>query len=231
MQDARLEALVPFLSEERLKKFDDVLSRRTRKLCLVLENVYQSRNASAVMRTCDGLGVQDVHLIEDINPWVYNRVVSKGTPSWLTIHRYQAAEQPISACIDRLKKLGFKIAVTSPHVDGFEPHELPTDHPVALVMGTEFKGVSDEMMEAADYCVHIPMLGFSESLNISVAAGVIMHRILENIREKPRSEWEIPEEEAHQLRINWALKSVRKSAKLLAHLGIHPETGEALENK
>jgi len=86
-------------------------------------------------------------------------------------------------------------------------------------------------MEAADYCVHIPMLGFSESLNISVAAGVIMHRILENIREKPRCEWEIPEEEAHQLRISWALKSVRKSAELLAHLGIHPETGEPLENK
>jgi len=231
MQDARLEALVPFLSEERLKKFDNVLSRRTRKLCLVLENVYQSRNASAVMRTCDGLGVQDVHLIEDVNPWVFNRIVSKGTPSWLTLHRYRSEKKPSEACIAQLKNLGYKIAVTSPHVNGFQPHLLPTSDPVALVMGTEFTGVSEEMMDAADYHVYTPMHGFAESLNISVAAGIIMHRILENIHQRPPIDWSITGEEADQLRVEWAMKSVRKSKALLKHLGIDPDTGKATQNK
>ena len=97
MQNPKLRALLPYISEERLTKFDDALQQRTRRLCMVLENVYQSRNASAVMRSCDGMGVQDVHLIEDINPWVYNRGVSKGTPSWLTLHRYTNSEDPTEA--------------------------------------------------------------------------------------------------------------------------------------
>ena len=77
MQNPRLEALLPYISAERLTKFDEALQQRTRRLCMVLENVYQSRNASAVMRSCDGMGIQDVHLIEDVNPWVFNRGVSK----------------------------------------------------------------------------------------------------------------------------------------------------------
>ena len=142
MQNPKLRALLPYISEERLTKFDDALQQRTRRLCMVLENVYQSRNASAVMRSCDGMGVQDVHLIEDINPWVYNRGVSKGTPSWLTLHRYTETEDPTEACIQALRSSGYKIAVTSPHVNGYEAHSLPIDQPVAVVMGTEFKGLS-----------------------------------------------------------------------------------------
>lgn len=220
MQNPKLRALLPYISEERLTKFDDALQQRTRRLCMVLENVYQSRNASAVMRSCDGMGVQDVHLIEDINPWVYNRGVSKGTPSWLTLHRCMDSEDPTAACIQALRSSGYKIAVTSPHVNGYEAHSLPIDQPVAVVMGTEFKGASERMLEAADYHVFIPMLGMAESLNISVAAGMIMHRIMENIRALPPETWQLNADEKEALLLDWALKSVKKSDAILKHLGL-----------
>lgn len=177
------------------------------------------------MRSCDGLGVQDVHLIENVNPWVFNRGVSKGTPTWLTLHRYRE-QSATRKCIENLRSNGYRLAVTSPHVDGYEAHNLPTDAPVALVMGTEFKGVSDEFLAAADYHVYIPMVGFAESLNISVAAGMIMGRILENIRKKPDPTWMLQASEMEALRTEWAMKSVRKADKLLKHLGINPETGD-----
>lgn len=220
MLNAKLQALLPFLSESRIEKFDAALNARTRRLCLVLENVYQSRNASAVMRSCDGMGVQDVHLIEDVNPWVFNRGVSKGTPSWLTLHRYTQSPDPTIACIQSLRQSGYKIAVTSPHVDGFQAKDLPIDCPLALVMGTEFEGVSERMLDAADYHVFIPMHGLAESLNISVAAGMIMHRIMENIRGLDKAEWQLSPEEQAELKLDWAMKSVKKADTLLKHLGL-----------
>lgn len=219
MVNAKLQALLPYLSESRVEKFDAALLARTRRLCLVLENVYQSRNASAVMRSCDGMGIQDVHLIEDINPWVFNRGVSKGTPSWLTLHRYGNAANPTEACIQNLRQSGYKIAVTSPHVDGMQAKDLPVSEPIALVMGTEFEGVSQRMLDAADYHVFIPMHGLAESLNISVAAGMIMHRVMENIRRLPDSSWQLSAEEQAELKLDWAMKSVKKADTLLKHLG------------
>ena len=220
MQNPKLQALLPYISQERLTKFDEALQQRTRRLCMVLENVYQSRNASAVMRSCDGMGVQDVHLIEDVNPWVFNRGVSKGTPSWLTLHRYSNIEDPATACVKALRKSGYKIAVTSPHVNGYEAHNLPVDQPLAVVMGTEFKGASECMLDAADYHVFIPMRGMAESLNISVAAGMIMHRIMENIRTLPPEAWQLTHHEREELLLDWALKSVKRSGAILKHLGL-----------
>ena len=226
--DPRYKALLPFLSEERSNRFEHVLKSRTRHVCLVLKNVYQSRNASAVMRTCDGVGIQDVHLIEDANPWVFNRQVSKGTPSWLTLHRYLQDPNPTASCIQQLRSSGYEIAVTSPHVNGKEVHELPIDRPIALVMGTEFEGVSDTFLEAADHHVYIPMAGFAESLNISVAAGIIMHDLSRRTHELPDSTWTLTEAEKAELRAHWAMKTVRKSEVILKQLKICPDTGNPL---
>ena len=228
MMDPRYKALLPFLSDERAARFDHVLESRTRRVCLVLENVYQSRNASAVMRTCDGVGIQDVHLIEDVNPWVFNRHVSKGTPSWLTLHRYHQSLNPTEACILQLRQSGYEIAVTSPHVTGKEAHELPIDKPIALVIGTEFEGVSDAFLAAANHHVFIPMTGFAESLNISVAAGIIMHDLARRTRTLPDESWMLGEEEKATLRAEWAMKTVRKSEVILKQLNICPNTGSAL---
>lgn len=228
MTDPRYKALLPFLSDERAARFHQVLESRTRHICLVLENVYQSRNASAVMRTCDGVGIQDVHLIEDINPWVFNRHVSKGTPSWLTLHRYQQHTNPTEACIRRLKQSGYEIAVTSPHVNGQEVHDLPIDKPIAVVMGTEFEGVSDAFLAAANHNLYIPMTGFAESLNISVAAGIIMHDLARRTRTLHPDHWSLVANEKAILQAEWAMKTIRKSEVILKQLNICPASGNAL---
>ncbi len=219
-EDPRYAALLPFLSEERIARFERVLDQRTRHLTVVLENVFQSRNASAVMRSCDGFGLQDVHLIEDVNPWVPNRGVSKGTNAWLTLHRYRSAADPTAACLDRLRRTGYQIAVTSPHVDGYDVTDLPIDRPVAVVMGTEWEGVSERMLEEADLHVAIPMHGFAESLNISVAAAVVIHELNRRLRELPRERWALSEDEKCELRAEWAMASVRNAHGILKRLGV-----------
>jgi tRNA (guanosine-2'-O-)-methyltransferase len=220
IEDPRYEALLPFLSEERIARFERVLDQRTRHLTVVMENVFQSRNASAVMRSCDGFGLQDVHLIEDINPWVPNRGVSKGTNAWLTLHRYRSAADPTTACLDRLRRTGYQIAVTSPHVDGYDVTDLPIDRPVAVVMGTEWEGVSERMLAEADLHVAIPMHGFAESLNISVAAAVVIHELNRRLRELPRERWALSEDEKRELRAQWAMASVRNAPGILKRLGV-----------
>ncbi len=220
IEDPRYEALLPFLSEERIARFERVLDQRTRHLTVVMENVFQSRNASAVMRSCDGFGLQDVHLIEDINPWVPNRGVSKGTNAWLTLHRYRSAADPTAACLDRLRRTGYQIAVTSPHVDGYDVTDLPIDRPVAVVMGTEWEGVSERMLAEADLHVAIPMHGFAESLNISVAAAVVIHELNRRLRELPRERWSLSEGEKRELRAQWAMASVRNAPGILERLGV-----------
>lgn len=223
--DIRYETLLPFLSEERIQRFETVLRGRTRHLSVVLENIYQSRNASAVMRSCDGMGIQDVHLIEDVNPWVYNRGVSKGTPSWLTLHRYKQQPDPTESCIQNLRDRGYRIAVTSPHVDGFNVDDVPIEEPLALVMGTEWKGVSDRMLQQADYHVAIPMHGFAESLNISVAAAIALYELSKRCRKLPEQTWGLSETEKNALRGDWAMHTVRKSELILKRLGVCPDTG------
>ena len=140
---------------------------------MVLENVYQSRNASAVMRSADGLGLLDVHLIENENAWSRNKGVAKGASQWLNLHRYLHAPDPRLACVESLKAKGIQVVVTSPHAEGHTPENLPIDRPVALVMGTEFSGASDfrwRTRACRNRCTD------SQGFNISVAA-ILMQRL------------------------------------------------------
>jgi len=161
-------------------------------------------------------------LIEDINPWVPNRGVSKGTNAWLTLHRYRSSTDPTAACLERLRSKGYRIAVTSPHVNGYDVTELPIDEPVAVVMGTEWQGVSDRLLAAADLHVAIPMHGFAESLNISVAAAVVLHELNRRMRTSDSISWQLREEEKRELRAIWAQSSVRNAAGILKRLGVDP---------
>jgi len=215
---ACVAALEGMLTESRRTRIEQVLSQRTRHVSVVLENVYQSRNASAVMRSMDGLGLLDVHLIENENPWSRNKGVAKGASQWLQLHRYLNAEDARSACIDAIKARGVQLVVTSPHAQGHTPETLPLDRPVALVMGTEFSGASPLMMERADMFVEIPMHGFAESFNISVAAAIAMHALTRRIRQTPG--WALHPHEVDVLRAQWVCKSVRNARGILARLGL-----------
>jgi tRNA (guanosine-2'-O-)-methyltransferase len=216
-----MDVLRPLLTEARLAKLQHVISRRTRHVSVVLENVYQSRNASAVMRSADGLGLLDVHLIENENAWSRNKGVAKGASQWLNLHRYHHAADPRLACVEALKSRGIQLVVTSPHADGFTPETLPLDRPVALVMGTEFSGASDFMMEHADAFVEIPMHGFAESFNISVAAAILMQRLRHRLETSGQA-WHLHPNEQTVLEAEWMHKSVRNAQGILARHGLTP---------
>ena len=215
------EVLRPLVTEARLAKLQRVAAQRSRHISVVLENVYQSRNASAVMRSADGLGLLDVHLIENENAWSRNKGVAKGASQWLNLHRYLGTDDPRLACVNAIKAQGIKLVVTSPHAEGHTPENLPLDEPVALVMGTEFSGASDFMMEHADAYVEIPMQGFAESFNISVAAAIVMHRLRTRL-EHSSANWRLHPDELSVLNAEWIFKSVRNARGILARHGLTP---------
>ena len=213
------EVLQPFVTEARLTKVQNVMAHRSRHISLVLENVYQSRNASAVMRSADGLGFLDVHLIENENAWSRNKGVAKGASQWLNIHRYLHVADPRMACVNSLKSMGIQLVVTAPHAQGYTSENLPLDRPVALVMGTEFSGASDFMMEHADAFVQIPMRGFVQSFNISVAAAILMNRLRTRL-EQSQVSWNLHPDEEAVVHAEWIFKSVRNARGILARHGL-----------
>jgi tRNA (guanosine-2'-O-)-methyltransferase len=214
-----LDILSPLLTENRRARFEKVLENRTRYVAMVLEDVYQSRNTSAVMRSADGMGIQDIHMIESYNVWAKNRSVSKGASRWLTLHRYQEAKDPHGACIAKLRKSGYRIVATSPHEGGFTPNTLPIDKPIAVVMGTEFEGVSDRLMTEVDDYVEIPMFGFSESFNISVASAIVMNKICTRVRDEEIDSG-LSDEEKQYLRLQWAFRTVKSADLILEREGL-----------
>lgn len=207
-EKAFLEHLSEFVSEHKKDLFEQVLSKRTRHLTIALEDVYQSQNASAVLRSCDCFGVQDVHIIENKNIYSVNKDVSLGSSKWLTLHKYNELENNTKACIDDLKRKGYKVVATTPHTKDVMLDDLPIDEPIALIFGTEKEGLSDIAMEEADAFMKIPMYGFTESFNISVSAALCLHTLSEKIR-RSDVDWELTEEEKEEIRLEWSKSAVR----------------------
>lgn len=212
-----IETLYEFITDERKERFEEVLEKRTKHITLILEDLYQSRNISAVMRSADGFGLQELHIIEDNHKWTGTKSVSKGASSWLTLHKYKG-EDPVTDCIENLKARGFRIVATSPHKSGYTPDSLPIDKPLAIVMGTELTGISDKLMSQVDDYVEIPMYGFSESFNVSVAASIALNRVRTRIEEAGVNNG-LSEEEKQKLRMVWAYKTVKDAKAILKHYG------------
>jgi tRNA (guanosine-2'-O-)-methyltransferase len=174
-QEAELiNYLSSFISETRRAKFDEVLKYRTRHFTLVLEDLYQPHNASAVLRSCDIFGIQDIHIIENKNAYTVNKDIAMGSPKWLNLYKYRKEENNSLTCINNLKQKGYRVIATSPNEQVTTIDELPIDKPLALFFGTELTGISETVMEHADEFVKIPMYGFTESFNISVSAALCM---------------------------------------------------------
>lgn len=207
-----LEYLESFVSEHKLELFDRIIQNRTRYLTVVLEDIYQSQNASAVLRTCDCFGIQDVHIVENRNIYEVNPTVALGSSKWVSMHKYNKEEQNTLICYDKLRKEGYKIVATTPHKDGQMLDDLSLDHKVALVFGTEMEGLSQTAIDHADEYVKIPMYGFTESFNISVSAAIILHHLSEKLR-KSDVAWKLTKEEIENVRLQWAGGVVRHSEK------------------
>lgn len=198
-----------FVSERRLGRLNEVLAERTNYLCLVLEDVYQSHNFSAVLRSADIFGVQNINFIENRNKYKISEDVSMGSTQWLTLNRYQKHENNTKACLKELKAKGYKIVATSLHESSVTMQQLDLSQPIALVFGTELSGITKDVEEEADEFIKLPMYGFTESFNISVCAALCMYELSTRIR-KEVPNYRLSEAEKEDIYIEWLKASVKK---------------------
>jgi tRNA (guanosine-2'-O-)-methyltransferase len=225
---AFLEFLSRFITDERKQRFEQVLAYRTRHITVMLEDIFQPHNASAVLRSCDLTGVQDIHIVENSYTYDINPDVVMGSTKWLDIHRYNELEFNTPSAIEYLKGRGYQIVATCPHRDDFLPETLPLDQPVALVFGTEKTGITDYVMEHADRFVRIPMYGFTESYNISVSAALLVYSLTQRLHGMTEVDWHLTEEEKDEVRLEWSrrtLNRIRQYERKFKEL--HPEFGES----
>lgn len=208
-QQALTKYLEGFVSERRRVRLHEVLSERTNHLTVVLEDVYQSHNFSAVLRSADIFGIQQVHFIENRNHLKISEDVSMGSTQWLDIHRYKNFDNNSKECLTQLKNQGYKIVATSLHQNSVTLQELKLDQPMALVFGTELTGISKEVEEMADEFVKLPMYGFTESFNISVCAALCMYELGTRIRSEIPN-YHLSLEEKENIYTDWLKVSIRK---------------------
>jgi tRNA (guanosine-2'-O-)-methyltransferase len=205
-----------FLTDKRKRLFTKVLENRTRHFTVVLEDIFQSHNASAVVRTCDIFGVQDVHAIENKYTNKVSRHVAKGSQKWLNQYRYRNDGDNTKTCLDNLKEKGYQIIATTPHNDSCALQDFDITKKTAFVFGAEAEGVSDYVLENADGFLKIPMVGFTESLNISVAAAIILQDVTTKLRNS-NLDWQLSEEEKEVLYFDWVQKTIKNVAKIEEH--------------
>ncbi|WP_348661609.1 TrmH family RNA methyltransferase [Croceibacter atlanticus] len=213
MRDQKLlDYLQSYLTPRRQELFKKVLSQRTNHFTVATEDVYQLHNTSAVIRSCDVFGVQNVHIIEEQNAKKIDREIAMGAQKWVTINRYHTVQDSIKS----LKGKGYQIVATSPHIESYNLGDFDVSKKSALFFGTERYGLSDEIMKEADCTLKIPMYGFTESLNISVSAAIILQSLAERIRKEDVS-WQLNEQEKEDLKFKWLKNNLKNSNELISH--------------
>ncbi len=207
MQKDYLNFVMQYLSDNKRDLFNENIQHRTKYATVVLEDLYQPHNASAVMRSCDCFGIQDIHIIENRNKWKTSPDIERGSSKWININKYNIPKQNNTiTCLQTLKQKGYKLVATTPHTE-LTINNLPLDNPVALVFGNEGRGVSKEVIENCDYRIKIPMYGFTESFNISVAASICMHTIRERLKESDLN-WQLSEDEQVETMLHWCSQTL-----------------------
>lgn len=204
------EALTDLYSENKRNLFDSLVQNRTRHVCVMVEDIYQSHNASAVLRSCDCFGVQDVHVVEQHNKFCPNSEVAMGSNKWVDVYKYK---QTLDA-YDTLRKKGYQIIATTPHENDSMIGQLDITKPTCLVFGTELTGLTQEAIDHADGYVKIPMYGFTESFNISVCAALSLFSVTERMRQL-NVNWQMTEEEQLTLKLYWSLQVIKDGPNVL----------------
>lgn len=215
MEQNLLTYLGNFVTDRRNELFKQILSNRTRYLTVVLEDIYQSQNASAVLRTCDCFGIQDVHIIENSNEYLLNPDVTLGSDKWINLHKYNAKPHNTTNTLKHLKSKGYRIIATTPHKNDVDLEAFDLEKgKTALLFGTELRGLSKEALDEADGYLKIPMLGFTESFNISVSAAIILHH-LRNKLNNSNINWQLAPIEQDEILLNWYRRSLKDSERII----------------
>ncbi|MDT7830293.1 RNA methyltransferase [Pricia sp. S334] len=211
MKDAHLlEYLERFISEERKQRFLSILNQRTKYLTIAIEDVYQLHNASAIIRSCESFGLQEVHVIEDRFGKRLDKHIAMGAQRWVDVKRYGQT----SDCLSQLKSEGYRIVATTPHAKSRLLDDFEIDGKTALFFGTEKEGLSEEVIAGSDGFLKIPMVGFTESLNVSVSAAIVLQTLTQQLR-KSDLPWHLTETEKLEKRLDWTQKSIKSIEAIL----------------
>lgn len=205
--------LAQYITDNKKDKIEQALEHRTRHLTVVVEDVYQPHNASAVIRTCDCFGIQELHIIENRNRYNVNPDVALGASKWVDVIRHHEKKDVSNtpSCIDSLRERGYRIIATTPHRDDVNLAELPLDQKTALLFGNELEGLSEEAIKNADGFMRIPMVGFTESLNLSVSAAICIHFLRHKLEHSEGIYWKLSNEEKEEIRLRWYRSIIKKS--------------------
>ena len=204
IDSAYLNYLEGFLTDNRKERFLDILQNRTNHFTVAVEDVFQMHNTSAVMRSCEVFGVQNMNVIEQRFGKRIDKQIAMGAQKWVDITPFDS----VSNCIDTLKSKGYQIIATTPHTDDCDLENFDFSKPSALCFGTEKEGLSEEIMQKADGFLKIPMVGFTESLNISVSAAIILQNLTNRLRNSDIP-WQLTEAQILEKRLDWARKSIK----------------------
>ena len=199
-----LTYLEGFITENRKEGFLRVLKNRTKHFTVAMEDVFQLHNTSAVMRSCEVFGIQELNVIEQKFGKSFDKEIAMGAEKWVDINRFSS----IQDCVTNLKRKGYQIIATTPHNDSCLLHEFDITKPSALFFGTERDGLSEEVMQQADGFLKIPMVGYTESLNISVSAAIIIQDVTNRLRQSD-IHWQLTDEEILDKRLDWTRKSIK----------------------
>ncbi|MFY8068973.1 MAG: TrmH family RNA methyltransferase [Flavobacterium sp.] len=199
-----LHYLEGFITENRKEGFLRVLQNRTKHFTIAMEDVYQLHNTSAVMRSCEVFGIQELNVIEQKFGKRIDTEIAMGAQKWVDVFRYNS----VQSCMDAMRAKGYQIIATTPHDDSCLLHEFDITKPAALFFGTERDGLSQEVLDQADGFLKIPMVGYTESLNISVSAAIIIQDITNRLRQSAIN-WHLTEEEIWEKRLDWTRKSIK----------------------
>lgn len=204
MNQELLTYLEHFITEERKERFLQVISARTNHFTVAMEDVFQMHNTSAVVRTCEVFGVQQAHSIEGRFGKRLDAKIAMGAQKWVDVFRYNDTQ----SCIDTLRAQGYQIVATTPHKDAYSLNDFDISKKSAFFFGTEKEGLSEQVLSQADTYLKIPMVGFTESLNISVAVAIVLQQLTDKLR-RSQVAWQLTDEERLNTLINWTKKSIR----------------------
>lgn len=200
--------LKEFITAERVIKIEKTIQQRTRYITIVLENIFQAQNASAVLRSAECMGIQDVHVIENENAFEIHPDIAMGSSKWITLHQYNQKPNNTIDAINQLKADGYKVIATMPHESESMLDDIDLSTPIAFLFGTELTGLSEEAIANADGFVKIPMFGFTESFNISVSVALVMQNITSRLR-KSNIKWQLSEKQQEEIILEWCKKSLK----------------------
>lgn len=209
--DPDLQAYVEsFMMPARMESLKKTLENRTRRITLVAESLLDEHNIHALIRSSECFGLQDFHNIPYKNVNLKkNRSVNRGAFQWSHIYDYSEFENSTLACIAQLRTMNYKVyAASSSQSYSYTPQTIPLDEPIAILLGNEKRGVTEEALSLCDGTIHIPMYGFTESFNVSVAGSLLLSPVVERLRQSV-IDWSISDEEKRDLYFEWIWNSIK----------------------